>query len=137
MADSGQAGKRRCAVTMLGGFGPGDAVVALVQAGSGRWRSERAIFRRYVMGDGHRAEVVLHNDHRVFAVADLFPSRAAARMAVHARNAKAEPCGFRLFGMMPPCVLPIGHTGDHTDGFGGFYGRNVVAQPESAGAACV
>ena len=23
---------------------------------------------------------------------------------------------------MPPCVLETGHEGDHTDGFGGFYG---------------
>lgn len=32
-------------------------------------------------------------------------------------------CGFSLFDMMPPCVLATGHEGDHTDGFGGFYGR--------------
>jgi hypothetical protein len=35
-------------------------------------------------------------------------------------------CGFRAFGgMMPPCVLPAGHTGDHADGFGGHYGAGL------------
>ena len=32
-----------------------------------------------------------------------------------------EVCGFSLWEMMPPCVLPKEHTGDHTDGFGGHY----------------
>ena len=37
-------------------------------------------------------------------------------------------CGKRLFGFMPPCVLPAGHAGDCTDGFGGFYSHGE-AQP--------
>ena len=34
-------------------------------------------------------------------------------------------CGFQAFGMMPKCVLLAGHGGNHTDGFGGFYGINL------------
>lgn len=37
------------------------------------------------------------------------------------RRDAGEPCGFQLFGMMPPCVLIPGHSGDHSDGFGGWY----------------
>ena len=33
------------------------------------------------------------------------------------------PCGFKLHGFMPPCVLSPGHEGDHEDGFGGYYGN--------------
>lgn len=45
-----------------------------------------------------------------------------------------QPCGFRLWGMMPPCVLPSGHDGDHSDGFGGHY---AAAEPcETCGAPC-
>lgn len=32
------------------------------------------------------------------------------------------PCGLRLFGFMPECVLPLGHGGEHQDGVGGYYG---------------
>lgn len=35
----------------------------------------------------------------------------------------AEPCGYRMFGMMPACVLHKGHNGEHKDGFGGHYGK--------------
>ena len=38
-------------------------------------------------------------------------------------NQTTIPCGFRLFNMMPPCVLPQWHDGAHTDGFGGYYGN--------------
>ena len=43
-----------------------------------------------------------------------------------AEAAPKPPCAFRLFGMMPPCVLPAGHEGDHQDGFGGYYGNGVT-----------
>lgn len=33
-------------------------------------------------------------------------------------------CGFRAFGMMPPCILVSGHSGPHADGFGGHYGEH-------------
>lgn len=32
-------------------------------------------------------------------------------------------CGFKAFGMMPPCRLEPGHEGDHADSFGGFYSQ--------------
>ena len=35
-------------------------------------------------------------------------------------------CGKRLFGFMPPCVLPPAHAGDCQDGFGGFYSHGEV-----------
>ena len=35
---------------------------------------------------------------------------------------KPKACEFQLWGMMPPCVLKPGHTEEHTDGFGGYYG---------------
>lgn len=37
----------------------------------------------------------------------------------------ATTCGFSLYNMMPPCVLPAKHDGDHTDGFGDYYGREA------------
>ncbi len=37
----------------------------------------------------------------------------------------APACGFRAWGWMPPCVLPKGHSGDHSDGFGGHYTDNM------------
>ena len=49
-----------------------------------------------------------------------------------------HPCGFSLFDMMPPCILPSGHTGEHQDGFGGHYtasgrfmivGKEIVERP--------
>lgn len=35
-------------------------------------------------------------------------------------------CGFKLWGMMPPCVLSPGHSGDHSDGCGGHYTNSAA-----------
>ena len=37
-------------------------------------------------------------------------------------------CGFSLFGMLPLCVLPPDHSGDHHDGFGGYTTNNCGFQ---------
>lgn len=44
------------------------------------------------------------------------------------KEQKPTPCGFKLLGFMPPCILETGHIGDHTDGFGGYYGSNNPAE---------
>ena len=55
------------------------------------------------------------------------PRRRTVNLAVDtAEAAPKPPCAFRLFGMMPPCVLPAGHEGDHQDRFGGYYGNGVT-----------
>ena len=60
---------------------------------------------------------------------DYANSIGAALPAPRRPRKGAAPCGFRLAGMMPPCVLPKGHSGDHSDGFGGHYGATESAVP--------
>ena len=45
-------------------------------------------------------------------------------------------CNFSLFNMMPPCILPVNHAGNHSDGFGGHYtesGAFAIIGKEIAG----
>ena len=43
-------------------------------------------------------------------------------------DTEPDRCGLRCWGIMPPCVLPAGHAGDHEDGIGGFYTINPAEQ---------
>lgn len=42
-------------------------------------------------------------------------------------TALSKTCGFRLYGFMPPCVLPPGHNDDHSDGCGGHYTNDTCS----------
>jgi len=49
------------------------------------------------------------------------PLAGMAPLGLKPQPAKPAPCGFKAWDMMPSCVLPAGHAGDHEDGFGGHY----------------
>lgn len=37
---------------------------------------------------------------------------------LHPKARVTKTCGYKSWGMMPPCVLTPGHDGDHEHGFG-------------------
>ena len=69
---------------------------------------------------------------RIHAGFNPRPTRRSGAMpqpdaAAKPQETSSKPCAYRLYGMMPPCVLPVDHTGDHQDGWGGYYGNPGVA----------